>query len=210
MILTRFRATVRPRRLTPFRRVNGEWVSNDSTVYVRRVSGLPMALSLKPRHGYTSLLTKGELEFANKIARRKGWIVNDRQANIEVEEYPYLDGDLDCNPDLLARLNRVGKRLKRTIFIRSGLRTIREQTSLYQTNMDPATGQPKPGRPLTARPNPNAPHVRGIAADCGIDGKDIGDFPGAIDALRAEGLGLPVASEDWHVEITDNMVGAKS
>jgi len=210
MILTRFRAVIRPRKTTPFRRVDGEWVTNESPVYVRRVKGLPMALSLKPLHGYTSLLTKAELEFVKRVSRRKGWIVKERPANIEIEEYPYLDGDLDCNPELLKRLNQVGKRLKRTVFVRSGLRTIAEQTSLYQQNMNGATGQPKPGRPLTARPNPNAPHVRGIAADCGIDGKDIGDFPGAVDALRAEGLGLPVASEDWHVEITDSMVGEKS
>lgn len=208
--LTRFRATVRSRLLSPFKRVNGEWVTQAKNIYVRRVDGKPMALSMKPLHGYTSLLKADELAFVKKVARRKGWVVKERQANVKVEKYPYLDGDLDCNANLLAALNRVGKRLGKIVFIRSGRRTLEEQTALYRMNMNPATGRPKPGRPLTARPNANAPHTRGIAADCGIDGRDLGDYPGALDACVAEGVGFPVPGEDWHAELTDNMIGANS
>jgi uncharacterized protein YcbK (DUF882 family) len=62
-------------------------------------------------------------------------------------------------------------------------------------------GHPKPGHPLTAYPDANAPHVRGIAADCGIDGVNIGEYPGAIEAMKAAGVCLPVASESWHCSL---------
>lgn len=210
MKLVRYRTLVRPRRLSPFRLVGGKWHTNSHVPYVRRVKGKPMVLQLSAAHGFTSLLTTDELAFVQRWAKRRGWIVEPRRADLDIPQYRFLAGDLDCNEDLLEALNRVGARLKKTIFIRSGRRTHEEQIALYERNMNAATDKPKPGRPLTARPNANAPHIRGVAADCGIDGFDIGDWPGAYDAMVAEGVGLPVPSEDWHCEITDNMAGARS
>lgn len=124
----------------------------------------------------------------------------------QIPLYPHLVGDLDCNRELLERLERVGKRLERVVEVRSGRRTMDEQRALYEQNMDPRTGLPKPGRPLTAKPNAQAPHTRGVAADCGIRGINIGNYPGARKALKAEGLCLNVASESWHVQIAGNGV----
>jgi hypothetical protein len=150
-------------------------------------------------------LTGVEVERARKWAKRRG-----RRLRVKaLDPYPFLIGDRDCNASLLRKLNAVGEDLGKVIRIRSGRRSLAEQMALYNQNMQ-SPGVPKPGRPLTAYPNASAPHTRGVAADCGIDGCDIGDYPGASAALRRHGLGLPVAGEDWHVEETSSMVGAKS
>lgn len=194
--------TIRPRLLSPFRRVDGEWVTNDRTVYVERLPAdatRTPRIALVPRHGYAKMLTGAEVAHVRRIAKRRGWIVTTHRKTLVLDRFPYLDGDLDCDVDLLRRLNRVGERLTKThrrkvvVFVRSGLRTLDEQTVLWN----------RYGPPRAARPNPNAPHVRGIAADCGIDGRDIGDFAGARSAMEAEGLCLRVPGEDWHVEVGD-------
>jgi hypothetical protein len=191
MELPRWRVNARPKPLSRYRRVDGEWVTNEKRVRVRRVAGKPMALAVVARHGYASLLTEAELEFVRKVAKRNRWTLTETYQPLRIPRYPFLAGDLDCNADLLARLNRVGKSLDRVVFVRSGRRTMAEQWALYR----------KYGSPRAAYPNANAPHIRGVAADCGIDGLDIGDYPGARAAMRAEGLSLRVAGEDWHVEI---------
>lgn len=207
--LPRWRVTARPRALSRYRRVDGEWVTNSKPLRVRRAPGKAMAVALVPRHQYAVLLTKSEVEFARTVARKNRWVLTEQYTPLHVKRYQHLDGDLDCNADLLDRLDRVGARLSRlhgrsvTIFVRSGLRTIPEQTMLYRRYLA-GLG------PLAAPPNPSAPHVRGIAADCGIDGRDIGDVDGALGALAAEGLCLPIPGEDWHVEIGSSMAGAAS
>jgi hypothetical protein len=189
--LERYVVTARPRRLSPFRLVGGAWVTNAKRVRVQRAPGQPMRLALVARHQYASLLTKLEVEYVERIAARRGWILDVKPNPLTIQVYPHLDGDLDCNADLLAALNRVGKRLGVIVFVRSGRRTLAEQQALWDQY----------GPPRAARPNPNAPHVRGVAADVGIDGRDIGDYPGARDAMKAEGLSLRVPGEDWHVEL---------
>lgn len=209
--LPRWRVTATPRTLSPYRRVDGEWITNAKPIRVRRAPGRPMALALIPRHDHAALLTAAELDFVRTIAAKRRWRLTESYTPLRIPRYSHLEGDLDCNPDLLARLNRVAIRLSKihgrrvTIFVRSGRRTIAEQRTLWNRY--------RAGRgPLAAYPDPNAPHIRngGQAADCGIDGRDIGDTPGAIGALAAEGLGLPIPGEDWHVEITDSMIGAAS
>jgi hypothetical protein len=197
MELPRWRVNARPKPLSRYRRVDGQLVTNEKRVRVRRVDGEPMALAVVERHGYASLLTEAELEFVRTIAEQRRWTLHETYSPLLIPKYPHLDGDLDCNADLLARLNRVAMRLSRSegrkvvIFVRSGRRTMDEQWALYR----------KYGSPRAAYPNANAPHIRGVAADCGINGLDIGDYPGARAAMRAEGLSLRVAGEDWHVEI---------
>lgn len=194
-------AEVRPRRLTPFRRVDGEWVTNSRVMYVERLpkgsAKKSPSVSLLPRHGFAKLLTDDEVAAVRAWARKRGWVVRVTRKTFVIERFPNLDGDLDCNSDLLRRLQRVAERLSKregrkvVVFVRSGTRTLAEQQVLWD----------RYGPPRAARPNPNAPHVRGIAADCGIDGRDIGDYPGAREAMRAEGLCLRVPGEDWHVEV---------
>ncbi len=131
------------------------------------------------------------------------------------DPWPHLAGDRDCNKAVLNALEVAARTLSDvhdefiTIDIRSGRRTMAEQTELFATNMHRVDGRwvPKPGRPLTAVPDANAPHVRGVAADCGIEGRDLGDFLGARDACDEAGLGFPVPGEDWHVEISESFIG---
>lgn len=79
--------------------------------------------------------------------------------------------------------------------VNSSYRSIDEQRALYAKNMDSVTGRPKPGRPLTAVPNPNAPHVRGVALD--VD--DVRLEHPLIDECRKLGLMDDVPSERWHL-----------
>lgn len=97
---------------------------------------------------------------------------------------------------LCRRLNEVGQRMHRIIYIKSGHRTLAEQQYLWDLY--------QAGRGnLAAYPNPNAPHVRGVAADCGvIDRKGRYKSLGLNGRARklAEGLGLRawVPGEAWH------------
>lgn len=113
-----------------------------------------------------------------------------------VEVYPWVRGDLaGLDPVLLASLNRVGARLRRIVFVRSGNRTYEEQAALYRAYLA-GTGA------LAARPG-TSNHEGGRAADCQLDdrnGPNIGAVSAARVAMRTEGLCLPVPGEAWHVE----------
>jgi len=141
------------------------------------------------RKGNSGQMTGPEARRVKKWARRRGY----RFRGVRINPYPHLYGDVDANASLLRKLERVGKRLEVSIRIRSGRRTIAEQAVLYELY--------KKGKgPLAAKPNSNAPHTKGEAADCGILGQNIGNYPGAREAMKAEGLCLPVKGESWHVE----------
>lgn len=164
-------------------------------VYIDR-RGRPRIFNHKNHHSH---LTGAEIKKVREWAKRKGYVLT----VVRLDPYPFVIGDRDCNASLLRKLNSVGKFLGKKVRIRSGRRTLSEQTALYNRYKN---GQ----GPLAAYPNANAPHIRGVAADCEIDGRDIGDYPGAVRALDRFGLGLPIPGEDWHVEETESMVGARS
>lgn len=203
--LVRYRIQARPHKLSPFKlgwaqdpsrpgRWKRVWVKNARPVYVDRVGGSGR-IALSPVHGYTSLLTEAEAVRIRKTLKKLRWVItSDKKQVLTIDKYPHLDGDVDADSDLLRRLEAVGKELGKKIFIRSGRRTIGEQWDLYN--------QLGPG--IAAYPSPSAPHVRGIAADVGIDGRDIGDYPGARRVMRKHGLCLPVPGEDWHVQVGSN------
>lgn len=97
---------------------------------------------------------------------------------------------------LVARLNAVGKRRKRLVRIVSGYRSLEAQAALYRA-YKAGTGN------LAAYPNPNAPHVRGVAADCGtVDAKgryrSLGLDSTAAKVARSLGLSARVPGEPWH------------
>lgn len=151
----------------------------------------------KPK--YRGSFNASEVERVKRFARKRG---TGRVRITPINPYPNLVGDLDCNAELLRKLQGVAKTLGVTIRVREGRRTRAEQQAhwdRYQAGKGP----------LAARPGTSR-HETGNAADCGINGLDIGDYPGAVGALKYWGLGLPVKGEDWHVEITDSMVGAAS
>lgn len=102
---------------------------------------------------------------------------------------------------LLRALNRVGAERRRTIRIISGKRSMAQQQALYDKYQRYLNGGPYAN--LAAYPNANAPHIRGVAADCGIV-----SATGSYQSLgldrrarkRAEALGLVanVPGEPWH------------
>src|SRR4051812_40315923 len=104
--------------------------------------------------------------------------------------YPHLDGDLDCNPELLRRLEALAAKRGEHFHITSGLRTYAEQMRLWNGR----GSNPYPvARPGTSR------HETGRAADVTINGRDIQSVISASE-LRAAGLN-PLAGDSVHVEL---------
>jgi hypothetical protein len=104
--------------------------------------------------------------------------------------YPHLKGDLDANPELLARLERLAAERGETWTVTSGLRTTAEQQRLW----DDRASNPYPvARPGTSR------HEHGNAADVTIGGRAIQDVVPAADLIRA-GIS-PLAGDAVHVEL---------
>ncbi len=182
------------------------WATNAKPLFVQRGPGLPSNISTKAGAHFTASFTDAELERAHATAKKFDWQLVERSANIVItppDRWAHLDGDLDCDKDLLDALELVARDLDETILVRSGRRTMDEQWSLFNANMHYVGGMwvPKPGHALTAYPNANAPHVRGVAADCGINGINIGAFPGARTSMLKHDVALNVVSENWHCQL---------
>jgi hypothetical protein len=106
--------------------------------------------------------------------------------------YKHLTGDLDANPELLARLERLAAARGETWNVTSGLRTHAEQQHLW----DNRASNPFPvARPGTSR------HEHGNAADVTINGRPIQDVISADELIRA-GIS-PLAGDAVHVELPD-------
>lgn len=106
-----------------------------------------------------------------------------------------VTGDTDFRPELRNRLERMAQSTNTPIFVQSGGRTIAEQQALYDRY--------KGKRPV-AVPNPNAPHVRGVAADITPGREKFGQAAGRF------GLSFTVPSESWHIELSDGAGGTFS
>jgi hypothetical protein len=105
-------------------------------------------------------------------------------------QYPHLTGDLDGNPELLARLEALAAKKGMKFHLTSGLRTHAEQERLWNNR----GSNPYPvARPGTSR------HESGNAADVTIGGRAIQDVIGAAE-LRAAGI-APLAGDAVHVEL---------
>jgi hypothetical protein len=105
-------------------------------------------------------------------------------------QFPHLDGDLDCNPELLRRLEALAAKRGEHFHITSGLRTLAEQQRLWAQR----GSNPYPvARPGTSR------HESGNAADVTIGGRAIQTVISAAE-LRAAGI-APLAGDAVHVEL---------
>ena len=102
--------------------------------------------------------------------------------------YAHLSGDLDANPELLARLAAARGE---TFEITSGLRTTAEQQALWDRR---ATNPYPVARPGTSR------HEHGNAADVTIGGRAIQDVISRDELLRF-GI-VPLAGDAVHVELS--------
>ena len=103
-----------------------------------------------------------------------------------------VSGDTDFVPALGAALNRMARATSQRIYVQSGRRTIGEQAALYASM--PAG--------MAAAPTPNAPHVRGIAADITPGRERFGAVASRF------GLSFPIGNEPWHVQIGRIAAGA--
>lgn len=104
-----------------------------------------------------------------------------------------VTGDTDYSPELGRRLEAMARSAGQPIFVQSGGRSIGEQQALYNRF--------KGSRPV-ANPGPNAPHVRGVAADI-TPGRE------RFGALAARfGLGFTVPEEAWHIQLLDAAVSS--
>lgn len=109
----------------------------------------------------------------------------------------WLRGDLDAQHKLMYRLALVAQELGHTLYIAEGKRSIADQWKYWNAF--------KAGKgPLAAYPG-TSNHTWGNAADVRKDAGrwsgNLGDIPGARDAMKKWGLCLPVPGETWHAEI---------
>lgn len=102
----------------------------------------------------------------------------------------------DLDPELLARLDKVGAAIGQPINIISGNRTRAEQAELYQKYLN-GTGN-------LAAPPGQSNHEHGDAADVYVNGVALANVPGALEAAKRVGLHFPVGGEAWHVERSDH------
>lgn len=99
------------------------------------------------------------------------------------------------DPELLRRLDAVGRELGAKIDVISGHRSYDEQARLYAA-YQAGTGN------LAAKPG-TSNHEHGGAADVYVNGVALADVDGARAIAARHGLHFPVGGESWHVERTD-------
>jgi hypothetical protein len=147
-----------------------------------------------------ALLEKDEYVLNRKAVKKVGKAALDR-LNFGIaprfQRGGSVSGDTDVLPGMLDRLRRLSAAAGVPIFISSGRRTLQEQALLYREK-----GAYSPTNPGAAAPSPNAPHVRGIAAD-------ITPGVGTLGRLAARfGLYFPMANEPWHIQLMDAAITA--
>jgi D-alanyl-D-alanine carboxypeptidase len=104
--------------------------------------------------------------------------------------YPHLTGDLDGNPELLARLEALAAQKGMKFDVTSGLRTHAEQQRLWDN---------RHSNPYPVAPPGTSRHESGNAADVTIGGRAIQDVISAAE-LRAAGI-EPLVGDAVHVEL---------
>ncbi len=100
------------------------------------------------------------------------------------------------DPELLRRLDAVGRELGQKLDVISGHRSYEKQAELYQAYLN-GTGN------LAAKPG-TSNHEHGGAADVYVNGVALADVDGAREIAARHGLHFPVGGESWHVERTDH------
>jgi len=117
------------------------------------------------------------------------------------------------------KLNNVGRRLKRKLFVGEGKRSAHAQWKFYMAYLNGhgnlaarcCTKYASGVRHSWANcgKNSQSNHYTGDAADTVVmpSWTNIGWYNGAVAAMKAEGLGLPVGGEAWHVEISNSFYG---
>jgi hypothetical protein len=163
-------------------------------LYLTRRGGFTVRRAFAQR----GVFTLEQVAEAQEWAKAKGH----RVRAVALDPYPFLTLDADtraAKPDLMRRIDKLGRALGHELLIREGWRTREQQEAFWDAFV--ARGY-RP--PLVARPGTSL-HETGDAADVGTlrGGVNIGNVPGAREAMRRLGLCLPVPGEPWHVEVGD-------
>lgn len=145
-------------------------------------------------------MTKGE------SIQAKRWAVGKKRCKDAVRtksKYPFVILDSDTNwpkARLNKKLNKLGKRRKRIIFINEGWRTHARQWELWNLY--------RAGKGNLAAYPGTSNHEYGNAADASFFSSgaagyrvNIGDDSRCRNIMKKLNLCLPVAGESWHVEI---------
>lgn len=155
--------------------------------------------SWNPKKGSRAVLTAHQVTEAKKWAKRHA-AKTVRTVPLDGWTHLRLDPSTRWPTDqaLLRRLNRVGRRLNRIVYIKSGHRNLSEQWGFWNHYQ-------RYGSPVAAYPNANAPHIRGVAADCGIIDRrgnysSLGLNPKARRLAERFGLAAWVGGEPWHIQ----------
>lgn len=192
-------------------------VATTRTGSVRTVYRTRHGYSLRARKHYSAWMTAGEIEAARRWAKHRRHV---RDTHIiHPERWTHLrlatGTRWPTDRDLLRRLNAIGNRMHRVILIKSGRRLLGRPGDypgnpgtqwFYWEAMQAGAGN------TAAYPDGGAPHVRGVAADCGIIDRrgrytSIGDNRRARRLMHRLALCLPVGpssinprGEAWHVQ----------
>lgn len=158
--------------------------------------------------GYTTHILLGRS--SGKIDDAKGVKKWAKEKNYRLRTanslYPFIILDTDTrqvNEPLAKKINKLGRKMRRYIWMGEGRRTHARQQQLWDEYVARNYSPPTVARPGTSN------HETGNAADISLfmHGPDheytnVGNVSKARGIMRRLGLGLPVSGEPWHTEIT--------
>lgn len=154
-------------------------------------TGRPTWRRQRVRNGpkFRGVWAKKELPMLRKWAAARSYVLDETP----LDPAPHVTGDEDgLNRTLLVRLEKLANAHDVTVFILSGYRSYAEQLKLWLAYLA-GTGNP------ANRPGTSA-HEKGLAADCYIAGRAIGNV--FTDSVLAKyGLQIPHSGEQWHCEL---------
>lgn len=110
-----------------------------------------------------------------------------------------VTGDTDYGREMTTAMNALATAYGSSIFVQSGRRTMAEQAALARSKGTYSASNPTGA----AAPSPNAPHVRGVAADITPGRAALAGLAGRF------GLGFPLPAEPWHIQLLSS-IGARA
>lgn len=179
-------------------------------VVIENANGVCKRLYIRRGGGFTKnpLLARRAMFTQADVNRARNWAYHERKRSkihSVNHKYPFIILDTDTKmvkPELASKINSIGRKTKRMVWMGEGWRSRQRQTELWNAYV--ARGY---APPLTARPG-TSNHESGNAADVSLflAGTDhgyvnFGNSERVRRLMKKTGLCLPVTGEPWHVEI---------